>query len=79
MPSNFRTGSIDLDDIFMSRDPDTSPLPATNYKVGGTDLSDRYEPYIAGAQFNVAFKKAGTLSRSGFFKNQEVEDFVAPR
>ena len=41
MPSNYKYDGTDLDDIFMARDPDTSPLPATNYKVATVDLSDR--------------------------------------
>ena len=60
MPSNYKYDGTDLDDIFMARDPDTSPLPATNYKVATVDLSDRYEPYIAGAQFEVKYKAGGT-------------------
>ena len=67
MPSGYTTISssvvVDLDDIFAPLSPSTTPAENVNFRVGGGDLSDRYEPITTGGQqiqFDVKYSNNGT-------------------
>jgi hypothetical protein len=67
MPSGYTTISasvvVDLDDIFASLSPSTTPANPVNFKSGGSDLSNRFEPITTGGQqiqFNVNYSKNNT-------------------
>ncbi len=67
MPSGYTTISasvvVDLDDIFAPLSPSTTPADPVNFKSGGSDLSDRYEPITTGGQFiqfNVNYSRTNT-------------------
>jgi hypothetical protein len=59
MSSGYRSGGIDLDDLF---DPYVigTPPAATGYRVAGVDLAGRYAPLVFGTQrANVGYRIAG--------------------
>lgn len=67
MPSGYTTISasvvVDLDDIFAPLSPSTTPADPVNFKSGGSDLSNRFEPITTGGQqiqFNVNYSKNNT-------------------
>jgi len=48
MPStNFNTNNIDLDTIYLPRV--STKAADVSYLVNGTDISNNYEPYVAGS------------------------------
>lgn len=67
MPSGYTTISasivVDLDDIFAPLSPSTTPVDPVNFKSGGSDLSNRFEPITTGGQqiqFDVKYSKSNT-------------------
>jgi len=59
MPSGYRSGGVDFDDLF---DPFVTgtPPPPTGYRVAGVDLAGRYAPLVYGTQrADVGYRIAG--------------------
>ena len=77
MPSGYTTISasvvVDLDNVFALKTPEASPAANVGFRVGGADLSSRYEritDVIQEAPFNVNYKKNGTDLKTIFvYKN----------
>jgi hypothetical protein len=73
MPSGYTVkingSDVDLDSIFAPLLPDTIPAAAVNFKVDGSDLSNRYHPITTANQKienNTNFKRNGTDFRDIF-------------
>ncbi len=77
MPSGFKTGGTDLDDVFAPYEEGTKPA-ATGYAVAGADLKERYAPIsfgtaapatgmkiVGGADLNTLWAAQGTAVYAG--------------
>ena len=70
MTSNFNTGGIDLDSVFLAL---TGTKRAdVNFDVAGIDISNRFEPYTTGTKASATNYFAGASDLSDLFQSGSV-------
>jgi len=77
MPSGYRSGGVDFDDLF---DPYVigTPLPPTGYRVAGVDLAGRYAPAIFGTtRAPVGYRIAGGADVATLWAAKGTANYVA--